>query len=69
MAVSDLQKGNAVILVATEGNSASGPTAITLLAGVEAILTAPAGGKPASSILSPWNLGASAGGGGDASNQ
>ncbi len=67
--VTDLQKGDAVILVATEGSAASGPTAITLLAGVEPILTAAPSGTRASTILSPWNLGAPAGAGGDAAGQ
>lgn len=58
----DLQKGDAVMLVATEGSAAQPPTAITLLAGVEPILTASPKGE-ASTILSPWNLGG--GGGGD----
>jgi hypothetical protein len=50
--IADLQKGDAVMLVGTEGGSAV--TAITLLAGVEPILQ----GSPnnASSILSPWSL-------------
>jgi len=69
VATSDLQKGDAVMLVATEGSSASGPTAITLLAGVEPILTAAPSGTRASTLLSPWNLGAPAGAGGDASTQ
>ncbi|HEX3741323.1 MAG TPA: hypothetical protein VHV29_16615 [Terriglobales bacterium] len=59
--ISDLQKGDAVMLVATEGSAASAPTAITLIAGVEPILTAAPGGA-AATILSPWNLGASPGG-------
>jgi len=67
--VTDLQKGDAVILVATQGSAASGPTAITLLAGVEPILTAAPSGTRASTILSPWNLGAPAGAGGDAAGQ
>ena len=69
VATSDLQKGDAVMLVATEGSSASGPTAITLLAGVEPIFTAAPSGTRASTFLSPWNLGAPAGAGGDASTQ
>jgi hypothetical protein len=69
VATSDLQKGDAVMLVATEGSSASGPTAITLLAGVEPILTAAPSGARASTFLSPWNLAAPAGAGGDASTQ
>ena len=61
--VSDLNQGDAVMLVTTEGSSASGPTAITLLAGVEPILTAAPAGTSASTILSPWNLSAPAGAG------
>ena len=58
--VADLQKGDAVMLVGTEG-SATAVTAITLLAGVEPILQgAPNGG--ASSILSPWSLSGAPGG-------
>jgi len=64
VSVSDLNKGDAVILVATEGSSWSGPTAITLLAGVEPILSAAPAGTSAATILSPWNLGAQAGGDG-----
>lgn len=65
LSVSDLNKGDAVMLVATQGSAASGPTAITLLAGVEPILTAAPPGTNASTILSPWNLSAPAGAGGD----
>ncbi len=54
--LADLQKGDAVMIVTTEGTPQSGLTAITLLAGVETILQAsPAGGG--SSILTPWSLG------------
>jgi hypothetical protein len=65
--LSELNKGDAVMLVATEGTSGSGPTAITLLAGVEPILTAaPPGMNTAATVLSPWNLGqGGAGGGGE----
>jgi hypothetical protein len=53
--LADLQKGDAVMIVTTEGTQANGVTAITLLAGVEPILQAsPNGG--ASSILTPWSL-------------
>lgn len=62
VSLSDLQKGDAVMLVATEGGPTSAPTTITLLAGVEPILTAAPGGAVAAMILSPWNLGASPGG-------
>ena len=58
---------DAVILVATEGSSSYGPTAITLLAGVEPILSAAPARASAANILSPWNLGAQAGG--DAATQ
>lgn len=50
--VSDFQKGDAVILVSTEGTDA-GVTAITLVGGVEPILTA---GAPTQMVLSPWSL-------------
>jgi hypothetical protein len=59
VAISDLQKGDAVMLVATEGGPTSAPTAITLLSGVEPILTAAPSGAAAATILSPWNLGSS----------
>jgi hypothetical protein len=59
--LADLQKGDAVMIVTTEGTPEKGVTAITLLTGVEPILqAAPAG---ASSILSPWSLGGGAPGG------
>jgi len=52
--ITDLQKGDAVMLVGTEVGGHE-VTAITLLAGVEPILQgSPNGG--ASSILSPWSL-------------
>jgi hypothetical protein len=53
--LADLQKGDAVMIVTTEGTADSNATAITLLAGVEPILEAsPKGG--ASSILTPWTM-------------
>ena len=58
--LADLQKGDAVIIVSTDGGNSGAVTAITLLAGVEAILTA-APNRSATSLLSPWSLGASAG--------
>jgi hypothetical protein len=58
--IADLQKGDAVMLVGTEGGG-NAVTAITLLAGVEPILQgSPNGG--ASSILSPWSLSGAPGG-------
>jgi len=60
--LSDIQKGEAVMLVATPGSQPAGVTAITLLSGVEPILEAsPKRGQDM--ILSPWSLG---GGGGEA---
>lgn len=58
--LADLQKGDAVMIVATEGGPNSASTAITLLAGVEPILEA-SPKSTASTILSPWSL--STGGG------
>ncbi len=46
------------MIVSTEGGDSGAVTAITLLAGVEAILTA-APNRSASSLLSPWSLSAS----------
>jgi hypothetical protein len=56
VAIADLQKGSAVMIVATEGTATTSPTAITLLSGVEAILTAAPKGGQAAMLLSPWNL-------------
>jgi hypothetical protein len=55
--LADLQKGEAVMVVSTEGTS--DVTAISLLAGVEPLLEAPA----ASNLLSNWSMG---GGGAEA---
>jgi hypothetical protein len=51
--LADLQKGDALIVVATQGSETSAPSAITLLSGVEALLTA---SPAAASVLSPWSL-------------
>jgi hypothetical protein len=61
--LADLQKGDAVMIVTTQGTATTQPTAITLLSGVEPILSASPNGSQAAMLLSPWNLG---GGGGDA---
>ena len=53
LTLGEMQKGDAVILVSTEGN-ASGVTAITMVAGVEPILTAAPGSQ--AMTLSPWSL-------------
>jgi Domain of unknown function (DUF5666) len=55
--VSDLQKGSALMIVATEGTADTPSEVIILLSGVEPILTA-ASPRDASTILSPWNLSA-----------
>jgi hypothetical protein len=65
--IADFQKGDAVMVVSTQGTDSGGVTAITMLGGVEAILAAaPAGNAAQAMTLSPWSLG---GGGmtGDAS--
>jgi|SRR5712692_668976 len=59
--LADLQKGDAVMIVATEGSAAAKITAITLLSGVEPILDASPKGAP-STILSPWSLSGAPGG-------
>jgi len=58
--LSDVQKGDAVMIVSTEGTVSGSATVITLVAGVEPILQAsPAGGQ--AMILPPWSLDAPAG--------
>ena len=59
--ISDLLKGDALMIVATEGSSTSPSTIITLLGGVEPILQANSKATQ-DMILSPWSLG---GGGGE----
>src|SRR6516225_1125215 len=54
--LSDLQKGDAVMVVATAGNGTDPVTVITLLGGVDSILRASPKGGP-DMILSPWSLG------------
>jgi co-chaperonin GroES (HSP10) len=53
--LTDLQKGDVVMIVSTEGDDAGAVNAITLLAGVEAILTAAPNASQAM-MLSPWSL-------------
>jgi len=54
--LADLQKGDAIMVVTTQGTEKDPPTVVTLLAGVEAVLRAsPKGGQDM--ILSPWTLG------------
>jgi len=54
--LADLPKGEAVICVATGGAASTEVTAITLLGGVEPLLTASARGSQAFT-LSPWTIG------------
>jgi hypothetical protein len=56
--VADLKPKDAVMIVASPVGDSY--TAITLLSGVEALLTAPAGAAPIT--LSPWNMGGGGGG-------
>jgi hypothetical protein len=57
--LTDLHKGDAVIILSTQGSDGVG-TAITLLTGVEPILQA-APNATGASILTPWSLGAPSG--------
>jgi hypothetical protein len=60
--LADLKAGEAVMIVASEPTPGSSlVTAITVLSGVEPILTANPTG--AGMTLSPWSMGAGAGGG------
>ncbi|MGH9689833.1 MAG: DUF5666 domain-containing protein [Candidatus Acidiferrales bacterium] len=57
--LADMQKGEAVMIVSTEGNPGEAVTAITLVAGVEPILEASPSGSQ-SMILPPWTFDAPA---------
>lgn len=52
----DLQKGDAVMIVSTQGSADRPPVAVTLLGGVEPILTASPTGVGAETFLTPWSL-------------
>jgi hypothetical protein len=54
--IADLHKGDAVLIVTTQGTATGGGTAITLLSGVEPILQAAPNGSQAM-MLAPWSLG------------
>ena len=54
--IADLKPGDALVISAVAGNDASEVTAITAIAGVEAILTAPSKGG-GSAISGNWNFG------------
>jgi hypothetical protein len=55
--IADLQKGEAVMLVSTEG--ANDVTAIKLLAGVEPLLESPEASR---NLLANWSMGGGGGG-------
>jgi uncharacterized protein DUF5666 len=59
--LAELQKGDAVMILATEGGPNGMPSVITLLGGVEPILQASPNSN-ASTILSPWSLSEAPGG-------
>ncbi|MGB6432129.1 MAG: hypothetical protein WBF06_16240 [Candidatus Acidiferrales bacterium] len=54
--LADFQKGDAVMIVSTEGTASAGVTAITLLGGVEPILEA-SPNQASQVLLSPWTIG------------
>lgn len=58
--LADLKKGETVMILSTDGRGSDQATAITLLAGVEPILSATSS-QAALTILSPWSLNASGG--------
>jgi hypothetical protein len=60
--IADLHKGDAVLIVTTQGAANGSGTAITLLSGVEPILQAAPSGSQAM-MLAPWSLGGGAPGG------
>ncbi len=60
--LADLQKDDAVMIVSTLGAGGQEVTAITLLSGVEPLLTASPNGMGAAALLSGWNLSAPSGG-------
>jgi hypothetical protein len=66
VALTDLHKGDAIMLVTTQGTASTPSTAITLLSGVEPILRA-APNPSQAMMLTPWSLGGAPGG--DAGNQ
>jgi hypothetical protein len=62
LAVGEMQKGDTVMLVATEGTSSGAVTAIKLLDGVEPLLAAAPKNGGGEMTLSPWSLGGGQGG-------
>lgn len=66
--LADLKKGDAVMIVASQGTESAGVTAITVLSGVEPILTATPSASQAM-FMAGWNLGGGAPGGGEEGTQ
>jgi hypothetical protein len=62
LSVGEMQKGDTVMVVATEGTSTGAVTAIKLLDGVEPLLAAVPKNGAESMTLSPWSLGGNQGG-------
>jgi hypothetical protein len=62
LTLADLQKGDVILMVATEGAENSAPVAITMVSGAEPILAAAPDASRAATLLSPWNLGGGASG-------
>jgi hypothetical protein len=61
VALADLHKGDAIVVLATQGTPAGGNTVIKLFSGVEPILQAAPVGSQAM-MLAPWSLGGAPGG-------
>jgi hypothetical protein len=55
--LTDLKTGDALVISSVSGTDASEVTAITAVAGVEAILTAPSKGGSSSALSGSWNFG------------
>ena len=62
VAVADLKKGDAIVLLTTEGSPSNPSTVITMVAGVEPILQAAPSASQAMT-LAPWTLGGAPAGG------
>jgi hypothetical protein len=61
VALADLHKGDAIVVLATEGTPSGGSAVIKLFSGVEPILQAAPSGSQAM-MLAPWTLGGAPGG-------
>ena len=62
VSLADLHKGEAVMIVSTTGSAEQLPAAVTLLGGVEPILSASPTGRGTESLLTPWSLAGAPGG-------